>query len=144
MVYLEPEASETVTRKEKEKPRPHAKPVRKRQRHSVFNADESPVKKTKIDEEENDELSSFIKYITCLLKKLPPDVFSNVQIEIINTILKANSQSSIRSIVLNKEQLNTCSKIITVDGITPVTSSMLGHNYTITVAQPKEDDDGNS
>ncbi|KAJ8704134.1 hypothetical protein PYW07_013428 [Mythimna separata] len=151
IVYLEQEepVPETV-KKHKEKPKSFPKQQKKRERqYSIHSSDDIPIKKTKKDEE-NDELTTFIKYITCLLKKLPAEVFSNVQMEIINTILKANNEakaaSTSQSMVFNKEQLvNTSTNIITVDGITPISSSVLGHhNYTISVTSDDPKADGNS
>lgn len=143
IVYLEQEPTTEPVIKHKEKPRSFPKPLKKRERqHSIYSSDDLPLKKAR-NEEENDELSTFVKYITCLLKKLPSDVFSNVQIEIINTILRANNQANAantsQSMVFNKDLVNTSSNIITVEGITPVSGTMMGHhNYTITVAPSKE------
>ncbi|KAJ8705816.1 hypothetical protein PYW08_012862 [Mythimna loreyi] len=104
IVYLEQEPTEPVRKHKEKKSLP--KPFKKRERQpSTHSSEDIPLKKPK-KEEENDELTTFIKYITCLLKKLPSEVFTNVQMEIINTILKANNEAKAntsQSIVFNKE-----------------------------------------
>lgn len=133
VVYLEKEPSPDPV-KIKEKPKP--KLIKKRRRTSVFNIDSPPKRRrdntTLYDNDSDSELTAFVKYITCLLKKLPPDVFSNVQIEIINTILKANSQNN--SLLLNKDLPSTSNVgLLNLDG-----NSSVNHNYTITVAQKSD------
>ncbi|KAF9406339.1 hypothetical protein HW555_013253 [Spodoptera exigua] len=131
VVYLEQEPSpETVKIKEKPK---LPKAIMKRRRTSVFENFDSPPKRTKAIENDSDELMAFVKYITCLLKKLPPDVFSNVQIEIINTILRANSQTTV---LINKDLPSTSNTLLNFEG-----NNSLSPNYTITVAQKTDNNE---
>ncbi|KAH9638617.1 hypothetical protein HF086_007751 [Spodoptera exigua] len=131
VVYLEQEPSpETVKIKEKPK---LPKAIMKRRRTSVFENFDSPPKRTKDKESDSDELMAFVKYITCLLKKLPPDVFSNVQIEIINTILRANSQTTV---LINKDLPSTSNTLLNFEG-----NNSLSPNYTITVAQKTDNNE---
>ncbi|XP_022818909.1 uncharacterized protein LOC111351294 [Spodoptera litura] len=141
VVYLEKEPSpEPMTAREK------PKLIKKRNRPSVFDkidVDSPPKRRrdnAKLNENDSDELTAFVKYITCLLKKLPPDVFSNVQIDIINTILRANSQNN--SILINKDLPSTSNTSL----LNLEANSSLNHNYTITVAaqEPSKCDTDNN
>lgn len=44
-------------------------------------------------QESDDALDSFVNYVKCLMKQLPPDASSQTQMEIINVILKAKMAS---------------------------------------------------
>lgn len=50
------------------------------------------------NQDEESELDTFIKYIRCLLKKLSPDVFSKVQIDILKAIMDAQYSNKIPNI----------------------------------------------
>ncbi|XP_026756798.2 uncharacterized protein LOC113516571 [Galleria mellonella] len=67
--------------------------TRPQKRRASTSSDEYLIKKPKSDE--NDELEGFIRYIRCLLKKLPTDTCMKLQLEIVNLIMKAsiNNQS---------------------------------------------------
>nr|XP_049704209.1 uncharacterized protein LOC126056169 isoform X1 [Helicoverpa armigera] len=158
IVYLEQDTSDsTDSIPEKPKPKPKPKPSPKtvkiktvKRRESTLTSDDIPMKRQKNcqSDVDNNELDAFIKYVTCLLKKLPENVFSEVQGEIISCIMRANSrisQSSAslgsQSISLNKDSgVNNANNIVTVSEITPVNNA-LGHNFSIVVA-PKETDSG--
>ncbi|CAD0206508.1 unnamed protein product [Chrysodeixis includens] len=137
IVYLEqdPQVETSEARKSVKNVQKFApKSPKKRQR---FDSDDDvPIKKKK---EETDELSAFLQYISVLLKKLSPDAFSKVQIDIINTILKANAVPETRNLKAESSGTNSGTNVISVSDLTPI--SNLGHNYTITVAAKPNDMD---
>ncbi|PZC72074.1 hypothetical protein B5X24_HaOG211961 [Helicoverpa armigera] len=154
IVYLEQDTSDsTDSIPVKPKPKPSPKTVKiktVKRRESTLTSDDIPMKRQKNcqSDVDNNELDAFIKYVTCLLKKLPANVFSEVQGEIISCIMKANSRIrqpsvslSSQSVSLNKDTgVNNANNLVTVREITPVNNA-LGHNFSIVVA-PKETDSG--
>ncbi|XP_049704210.2 uncharacterized protein LOC126056169 isoform X2 [Helicoverpa armigera] len=156
IVYLEQDTSDStdsIPEKPKPKPKPSPKTVKiktVKRRESTLTSDDIPMKRQKNcqSDVDNNELDAFIKYVTCLLKKLPENVFSEVQGEIISCIMRANSRISQSSASLSSQSVssnknsgvNNANNLVTVSEITPVNNA-LGHNFSIVVA-PKETDSG--
>ncbi|XP_075989359.1 uncharacterized protein LOC142985210 [Anticarsia gemmatalis] len=79
------------------------------------------VENTPTQTTEENELDIFMKYIKCLLKKLPADVFSKVQVDILKTIMDAQYS--------NRVETESVASILRVS---EVDNSVIG-NYTITL-----------
>lgn len=135
IVYLEQDPQVETSRKRTPVKTVHKSAPKSPKKCQRFDSDDDvPIKKKK---EETDELGAFLQYISVLLKKLTPDAFSKVQIEIINTILKANTVSETRSLNAESSGTDNVANVIPVSDLT--TFSNLGHNYTITVAAKPSD-----
>ncbi|XP_063543633.1 uncharacterized protein LOC134752009 [Cydia strobilella] len=88
VVYLEHEESP------KRAPKPIEKPIKPKQyierrtkkRRISSSSDDEPLKYKK--KRNDDEIEQFGKYITCLLKKMPQDTSMELQMEIVNLIMK--------------------------------------------------------
>ncbi|XP_063390868.1 uncharacterized protein LOC134676409 [Cydia fagiglandana] len=88
VVYLEHDESPKRAPKPVEKPRKPKQYVEKstKKRRISSSSDEEPLKYKK--KRNDDEIEQFGKYITCLLKKIPQDTSMELQMEIVNLIMK--------------------------------------------------------
>ncbi|CAB3252379.1 unnamed protein product [Arctia plantaginis] len=164
VVYLEQDSASDDTARTSDKPKIISTYIQNRpQKRTRINSstdhqiikvkkDSEPQKEREEKQEEESELDTFIKYIRCLLKKLSPDVFSKVQVDILKTIMDAQYSNNITNINHTSISASSVSKpsIITdfatcsgsnvtrVNEIVPKKGPLVG-NYTVSLA-PEDND----
>lgn len=108
VVYLEDEARKPLPRREsRPTPRPPKRPSRKRRLSSSSSNDD------------DEQVEKFGTYVTCLLKKMPRDVCTRLQMEIINLIMTT------------KLRMPEPESKVVLDGV-PVTVQSIPPGYVVT------------
>ncbi|CAK1587963.1 unnamed protein product [Parnassius mnemosyne] len=114
----------------KHSPTPILKKVKRRKNSS--SSDDYPLRNKKVDDDD-DQIEKFGTYITCLLKKMPKDLCTKLQMDIINLIMTAKLKLPSEMPLENK---------VVLEGV-PVAiqtvNAMPGTGYIVTVPTSSSD-----
>ncbi|CAG4936833.1 unnamed protein product [Parnassius apollo] len=112
VVYLEDDTRKTpkrdaqvIMKRRHSVKTPHPTPILKKvKRRKSSSSDDYPLRNKKINnqDDDDDQIEKFGTYITCLLKKMPKDVCTKLQMDIINLIMTAKLKLPSETPVENK------------------------------------------
>ncbi|XP_059045023.1 uncharacterized protein LOC131840846 [Achroia grisella] len=91
VIYVDEQrqAEKSPPKKNSSKPLKKFTSQKRRERDST-SSEEVVIRKKKLKIDNDDELEGFLRYIGCLLKKLPNEKFMQLQMEIVNLIMKTS------------------------------------------------------